>query len=75
MGDLDVELFALIFFWVSVWGVLNILIQWIFEQMGTYSNPGVKMLMYLTILFASLYVLSVTLKEKNKKEHNKNKRR
>jgi len=63
-----------IFLWVGAWGAIEILITWIFEQLGSSYNPGIGFLIYFIIVLASLIVIKSLLsdqvekQEKNKKE-------
>ena len=69
MAELDIELFALVFFWVGLWGIINIIMQWLFEQLGTYYDPGVGVLIYSILVIGSFYVLARVLNEKNKQKN------
>ena len=65
----DTELFSLIFVWVSLWGIITIIVNWLFEQMGAYYNPGTAFMVYLVIFLASFFVLSQVIREKENKEN------
>ncbi len=65
----DTELFSLIFVWVSLWGIITIIVNWLFEQMGSYYNPGTAFMVYLVIFLASFFVLSQVIREKENKEN------
>ena len=65
----DTELFSLIFVWVSLWRIITIIVNWLFEQMGSYHNPGTAFLVYLVIFLASFFVLSQAIEEKEEKEN------
>ena len=58
MVNLDLELIVLVFFWLSLWGLINTVIQWIFKQMGQFYNPGTSFLVYLIIFLGSLIVFN-----------------
>lgn len=74
MTELDIELFALVFFWVGLWGIINIIMQWLFEQLGSYYDPGIGVLIYSILVIGSFYVLTIVLnkkKEKNEDDEDK----
>ncbi len=69
--DVDVELFALIFFWVALWKIITIIINWLLVQMNAQNNIGIEFLVYIILVICSLYVIN--LNKKNKEEEDKNK--
>ena len=68
MANINLELFALVFFWLSTWSIINLLIQWLFKQMGPYHNPGTSFLIYAIILTGTLFVLDRTIDDDIEKD-------
>jgi NhaP-type Na+/H+ and K+/H+ antiporter len=63
-----------IFLWVGAWGAIDILITWLFEQLGSSYNPGIGFLIYFIIVLASLIIIRSLLIDQIEKENkNKNK--
>ena len=61
MASIDLELIVLVFFWIGLWGMINTVLSWLFEQIGSYHNFGTVFLIYLILFLFGLYVINVLI--------------
>lgn len=57
------ELFVIVFFWVGMWGIIEILTNGILEQLGNCLLN--KFFLFLIITIASFYILWVIYQERD----------
>lgn len=58
MTNIDLELIVIIFFWVGLWGAIQTVADWLFEQMGPENTYGTRFLTYMILVLGGLCVLN-----------------
>lgn len=61
MTSIDLELIVIIFFWVGMWGAIQTVADWLFEQMGPEDTYGNRFLTYMILVLGGLCVLNYLL--------------
>ena len=64
MTNIDLELITFVFFWVGLWGAIQTVSEWLFEQMGEAYNPGTRFLYYIVLAFGALCIINYLLEKR-----------
>ena len=63
MSDIDLKIIVIVIFWAGLWGAVQTIANWFFEQMGPENNYGTRFLSYMILAIGSFCVLNHLLKD------------
>ena len=61
--NIDSIVIFLIVFWVAVWGIITIALDWFFEITNCIDNRPAKFLVYLVIAIFTLVILNMIMND------------
>ena len=72
MTNIDLEIILLIFFWIGAWGCIDLLVKFIFCQVGCQHDPGIKFVIYFVMALMGLCLINYIINVDDDDNNNTN---